>query len=181
MASVFFLPDPTVLTLVDLEIDEATQTITALAQTTSYEAPCPVCGKPACRVQSRYVRTLADLPCCGQRERWLVQVRRFWCENRACPRKIFAERLPHCAPAYARRTIREKELLCELAFALGGRAGEPIVHLLGMPVSHDPLIRLMRRHGAPAAATPHVLGGTILLGSVAAGMEPFSSTRSCTR
>jgi transposase len=31
--------------------------------------------------------------------------------------------------------------------------------LLGMPVSHDTLIRLMRRHGAPAAATPHVLGG----------------------
>ncbi len=158
MASVFLLPDPTVLTLVDLEVDGATQTITALAQTTSHEVPCPVCGQTAWRVQSRYVRTLADLPCCGQRVRWLVQVRRFWCENPACPRKIFTERLPSCAPAYARHMLREKDLLSALAFALGGRAGEPIVHLLGMPVSHDTLIRLMRRQDAPPAATPRVLG-----------------------
>jgi transposase len=97
MASVLLLPDPTVLALVDLDIDEAIKTITAIAVTTSLEAQCPLCGQLAHRVQSRYVRTLADLPCSGQRVRWLVQVRRFWCENAACIRKIFTERLPACA------------------------------------------------------------------------------------
>ena len=158
MTSVLLLPDPAVLALVDLEIDEATQTITAFAATTSREATCPLCQQPAHRVQSQYVRTLADLSCSGQRVRWLIQVRRFWCENSACERKIFTERLPTCAPAYARRTVKQATILCELAFALGGKAGERISPHLGMAVSHDTLLRLMKRHKGPASSTPQVLG-----------------------
>src|SRR5579884_2209160 len=158
MASVLLLPDAAELMLTHLEVDEPTKTIVATALTTASEARCPRCQHPSSKVHSRYVRTLADLSCSGQRVRWLVQVRRFRCLNGDCERKIFTERLPTCAPTYARRTIRQAETLCELAFALGGRAGEPIVHLLGMPVSHDTLIRLMRRQDAPPAATPRVLG-----------------------
>lgn len=158
MTNVLLLPDPAALALIDLEVDEATKTITATAQTTSPEARCPVCQQSAHRVQSHYVRTLADLPCSGQQVRWLVQVRRFWCENAACQRKIFTERLPSCAPPYARRTIQQATILCELAFALGGKAGERISPLLSMAVSHDTLLRLMSRHGVPASSTPQVLG-----------------------
>ncbi len=158
MASVLLLPDAAELMLTHLEVDEPTKTIVATALTTASEARCPRCQHPSSKVHSRYVRTLADLSCSGQRVRWLVQVRRFRCLNGDCERKIFTERLPTCAPAYARRTIRQAETLCELAFALGGRAGEPIVHLLGMPVSHDTLVRLMRRSHPPESATPRVLG-----------------------
>jgi len=158
MTSVFLLPDPAALALVAIEIEETTKTITATAQTTSPEARCPVCQQPAHRVQSKYVRTLADLPCSGQRVRWFIQVRRFRCENAACQRKIFTERLPSCAPPYARRTIQQATILCELAFALGGKAGERITLLLSMAVSHDTLLRLMSRHGVPASSTPQVLG-----------------------
>lgn len=158
MTSVLLLPDPAVLALVDLEVDEATKTITAFAVTTSLQASCPVCGHPAHRVQSNYVRTLADQPCSGQRVRWLVQVRRFWCDNGACGRKIFTERLATCAPAYARRTVQLATILCELAFALGGKAGERITPLLSMAVSHDTLLRLMKHHGIPTLSTPQVLG-----------------------
>ncbi|GAC1565878.1 MAG: ISL3 family transposase [Ktedonobacteraceae bacterium] len=158
MTSVLLLPDPAVLALVDLEVDAATKTITAFAVTTSPQASCPVCGHPAHRVQSKYVRTLADQPCSGQRVRWLVQVRRFWCDNGACRRKIFTERLATCAPAYARRTVQQATILCELAFTLGGKAGERITPLLSMAVSHDTLLRLMKRHGVPTLSTPQVLG-----------------------
>ncbi len=158
MPNVFLLPDPAILALVDLEVDEATKTITAFALTTSPQANCPVCGHPAQRVHSHYVRKLADLPCCGQPVRWLVQVRRFWCENGACERKIFTERLPTCAPAYARRTVQQATILGELAFALGGKASERISPLLSMAVSHDTLLRLLRRWEAPAPKTPRILG-----------------------
>jgi transposase len=158
MTNVLLLPDPTVLALIDIDVDESTKTITAYAMTTAPEARCSVCQQPAYRVQSNYVRTLADLPCSGQKIRWHIQVRRFWCENEACPRTIFTERLPTCAPAYARRTVQQAAVLCELAFALGGKAGERITPHLGMAVSHDTLLRLMHRHGAQAANTPRVLG-----------------------
>ena len=158
MTNVLLLPDPTVLALIDIAIDAPTKTINAFALTTSSEAICPVCQQPAHRIQSSYVRTLADLPCSGQQIRWHIQVRRFWCENQACTRKIFTERLPTCAPAYARRTVQQATILCELAFALGGKAGERITPLLSMAVSHDTLLRLMHRHGASATNTPHILG-----------------------
>jgi transposase len=158
MASLLLLPDTSELELRSIEFDEPTGTIVATALTITREACCPLCQQASSKVHSRYVRILADLPCSGQRVRWLVQVRRFRCLNEHCERQIFTERLPTCAPAYARRTVRETETLCELAFAVGGRAGEPLVRLLGMPVSHDTLVRLMRRLPPPEAATPRVLG-----------------------
>jgi len=94
MASVLLLPDSAVLALVSIEVNEEEKMITATARTTSREAACPLCQRLAHRVQSKYVRVLADLPCSGQRVRWLIQVRRFWCQNTQCKRVIFTERLP---------------------------------------------------------------------------------------
>ena len=112
MASMLPLPDPALFALVRLEVDECLKTITATATTTAPEARCPLCHQPSRRVQSRYGRTLADLPCLGQQVCWQVQVRRFWCQNAQCPRKLFCERLPTCAPPYARRTLRQAETVC---------------------------------------------------------------------
>jgi len=119
---------------------------------------CPVCGEPSDRVHSRYERTLADLPWARFAVRFHLQVRRFFCENPACPRTIFAERLAGIAPAFAHRTERQRDRLTDLALALGGEAGARLAARHGMPVSPDTLLRLIR--GAPEAErpTPAVLG-----------------------
>jgi transposase len=51
------------------------------AALTAATAPCPCCGTAATRVQSRYWRTLADLPWQGVPVRVRLLVRRFWCEQ----------------------------------------------------------------------------------------------------
>ncbi|SRR5579884_44942 len=158
MASVLLLPDSAVLTLVSIEVNEEAKMITATAKTTGSVANCPVCGHSAHRVHSKYLRTLADLPCSGQRVRWRVLVRRFWCQNTECERLIFTERLPTCAPAHARRTVQQAAALCEVAFALGGKAGERIAHLLSMGASHGTLLRLMQRRAVPVMIAPRILG-----------------------
>jgi len=56
------------------------------------EAFCPVCGEASRRVHSRYVRHVRDLPFSGQGVRLRLATRRFSCERRDCPRRIFAER-----------------------------------------------------------------------------------------
>jgi transposase len=48
-----------------VEIDE--YGLTVLVTTRRARAPCPVCGRPAGRVHSRYARTLGDLPWSGAR------------------------------------------------------------------------------------------------------------------
>ncbi|MGZ3615974.1 MAG: transposase family protein, partial [Ktedonobacteraceae bacterium] len=158
MRNVLLLPDASVLALLDITVDASAKTITAVASTISPEVRCPVCQHPSSKVQSRYVRTLADLPCSGQPVRWLVQVRRFWCLNAGCPRKIFSERLPTCAPAYARRATRQAESLHELALTAGGKGGAYLAQRQGMPASRDTLLRLTRRSKPAAAPNPHVLG-----------------------
>ena len=158
MTSTLLLPDPVGLALMKGEVQKETRMITATACTTAKAATCPVCSSPATRVHSKDTRTLADLPCSGQCVRFRLQVRRFWCMNPSCSRLLFAERLPACAPAFARRTIQQTALLSEIAFALGGRAGARIASLLQMGASHDTLGRLMRRSAPPEVPTPQVVG-----------------------
>lgn len=158
MVSVVALPNPTLLELLSIEVDETVNQITAFAVTTEKEAKCPLCQQASEKVHSSYTRTLADLSCLDQHVRWFVQVRRFFCQNPACQRKIFAERLPTCAAVYARRMLRQADTLCELAFALGGKVGEQIASLLCMGTSHDTLLRLIRRSSVPIISTPRVLG-----------------------
>src|SRR4030095_3969084 len=93
-------------------------------------SPCPLCGVPSSRVQSRYVRTLADLPWHAVAVSLRLTMRRFFCDTAGCPRRIFAERLPRVAAVYARRTLRLQDAFESIAFALGGEAGSKLADRL---------------------------------------------------
>jgi transposase len=142
------LPIPRSLHVETLLLEE--EGLTVLASSEATDVRCPVCGEPADRVHSRYVRTLADLPWAGLAVRFRVHVRRFFCDNPSCPRTIFAERLDGIAQSFAHRTDRQREALEAIAFAAGGEAGARLAAALGYPVSPDTLLRLIR--GAPEAA-----------------------------
>jgi transposase len=122
------------------------------------EAPCPLCQQTSHRVHSHYTRTLQDLSCGGKALRLLVVVRRFFCENAACARKIFAERFPDLTSVYARRTTRCMEVLSEVGFALGGKAGAAMSAFLGLPSNRMTILRILRRMPAPVVQTPQMLG-----------------------
>ena len=98
------LPAPKLLNLIGLRADE--NVIILVARASSRVARCPVCVKRSGRVHSRYTRTLADLPWQGVPVTVHLRVRRFFCDQRACNRAIFAERLPGIAAHYGRRTER---------------------------------------------------------------------------
>jgi len=135
--------------------DDGLTILTAAAGETTR---CPLCDQRSDRVDSRYVRTLADLPSADVPVRVRVHVRKFFCDNPACPRRIFAERLAGVAAAFARRTDRHAHALTAIAVALGGEAGARLAHRLGMPASPDTLLRLIRRAPDQALPTPTVLG-----------------------
>src|SRR5918995_4228218 len=78
--------------------------VTIHASTRDPAARCPLCGRRSDRIHGRYTRTLADLPWCGMPVRLRVRVRKFFCDEPSCERRIFAERLEGVARPLARGT-----------------------------------------------------------------------------
>ena len=132
--------------------------ITITLRTTLPTAACPWCGTISKRVQSRYRRTLHDLPISGRLVRLIVEVRRFFCKKSTCARKIFAEQLPALCHPHAQRTKRLQEALCRLGLAMGGQAGEDRGCEQGMSGSRDTILRLVRKFELPAAQESRVIG-----------------------
>jgi transposase len=87
-----------------------------------------------------------------------VRVRKFFCDNRACPRQIFTERLPTVAAPWARRTLRLAQHLSALGLALGGQAGARLAARFQWRTDPDTLLRLVRVAPTPDASAPQVLG-----------------------
>lgn len=128
------------------------------AATTRLEATCPACSTRASRVHSTYRRTLADLALQGVPVDVEVAVRRFRCDNPACPRGTFVESLGDFAAPRAQRTQRLAAMQARVGLALGGAAGSRLLPALGAPSSPSTVLRLVRRAEVTKAPTPRVLG-----------------------
>ena len=152
------LPDATTLRLHACAVDDATAQITLRVRSTQTSVPCPRCAVPSQRIHSHYARTLADLPWAQYRVCLQLRVRKWFCRNRSCPRRIFTERLPTVAAPWARRTLRLAQRLVALGLALGGTAGVRLSHAWDLLVSRNTLLRGLRRQPAPSFPTPRVLG-----------------------
>jgi len=146
--------------LPDLVIEQVriTNEVTVTVCAASPTASCPCCGTISKRVQSRYTRTLRDLPASGRLVHLIVRVRRFFCQERTCVRKIFAERFPSLTLPRVKFTLRLQETLREMGFALGGEAGAHLGKHLSIPGSSDTILRLVKKTQLPAASSPRVVG-----------------------
>jgi len=152
------LPDATLLHMEACEVDDPAAQITLRVRSTQISAPCPLCATPARRIHSDYGRTLADLSWAQYRVYLQLRVRKWFCRNRSCPRRIFTERLPTVAAPWARRTLRLAQRLLALGVALGGQAGVHLGRAWDLRVSRNTLLRLLRQQPEPDAPTPRVLG-----------------------
>lgn len=150
------LPQPASLRCHQIVIDG--DAVTIVVETMTPAAACPICGRPSSRIHSRYTRSLSDLPWQGRIVRLCLEARKFFCDTPACRRRIFAERLPDVAAAYARNTARLDAALSCVAFACGGEEGSRLAERLGMRTSPDTLLRRIRRAPAPDSSPLHVLG-----------------------
>jgi transposase len=152
------LPDVSLLHLDAWHMDDTTTQLTLRVTSTQALVHCPVCRFPTRRIHSRYVRTVADLPWGPWHVVLDLRVRKFFCANGRCTRRIFTERLAPLVAPWARRTQRLAHWLVHIALALAGRAGARLSCALGLAVSRHTLLRLLRRLPLPAFAIPHVLG-----------------------
>jgi transposase len=146
--------------LSNLVIEQASVTndVVVTACAASPTASCPCCGMISQRVHSYYQRILRDLPASGRPVHLVLRVRRFFCEEQTCIRKIFAERFPSLVLPHTKFTLRLQEALREMGFKLGGEAGARLGKKLNYPGSPDTMLRLVKRAELPAASSPRVVG-----------------------
>ena len=152
------MPDATHVRLETWSLEPAQSTITINLRARQATARCPLCGRRSKRVHSRYQRTLADLPWGEYAVTVRLGVRRLFCDNTRCERRLFAERLPGIAAPRARKTTRLTGRLTAVGLALGGAAGVRLGRKLGLGASRNTLLRLVRRAPLPDLATPSALG-----------------------
>jgi hypothetical protein len=93
---------------------------------------------------------VADLPCAGRQVSLVLTVRKFFCPNPPCPRKIFAEQFPDLVQVYARMT-RLRDALVALGLATSGELTSQLAPELGMTVKPPTLLRQVRA----VPDTPH--------------------------
>src|SRR3954447_4475808 len=153
------LPDRSHVRLETWNLDPVRSAITLTLQARRITARCPLCDKRSKRVHSRYERTLADLPWGAYAVTVRLRVRRLFCRNARCERRIFAERLPEIALPWARRTQRLDDRLTALGLVLGGRAGVRLGPKFGLIPTRNTLLRRVRQPPVPPAVTPSVEGG----------------------
>ena len=154
--STSFCPSSAELEVVQLGVEGDHLVITATARQPS--ARCPACDSPSARVDSRYGRTLADLPWLGRAVVLRITVRRFFSDQVRCRRRIFTEPLAATAARYARRATRAAGLLEFLGFALGGLAAARLAGRLGRGVAPNTALAEVRWASAPTPAPLRVLG-----------------------
>jgi transposase len=136
------------LTEITIEDESVRLQLTATAPT----AACPCCAVSSSSVHSRYQRHLTDLPWRTHAVRLQLTVRKFFCRNPSCTRRIFTERLPALVATYARHTSQLVTALRAIGLALGGNAGARLAAHLRLPTSPSTLLRLVRT--APMPHTP---------------------------
>jgi hypothetical protein len=85
-------------------------------------------------------------------------VRKFFCINANCKRRIFTERLNSVTAPWARRTLRLAQRLSAIGLSLGGAAGVRLSEQLGVTTSRNTLLNLVRSIPLPPIVTPHTLG-----------------------
>jgi transposase len=137
------LPDPSCLKLNSVQYqDNGRVLITAAAFSSA--AYCPACHHVSHSLHSRYSRVLRDLPWQGSTVQLRLDVRRFRCRIRDCPRLTFAETLPLVSPRYGRQTSRLSETIRLIGYVLGGEAGARLSERLGMKTSPDTVLRRLK-------------------------------------
>ena len=160
------LPLPEGMLIDEIQITENGLLIAVIA--THPTSCCPLCSEASDSIQSHYRRVLRDAPCAGRPVRLVLTVRKFYCRNPYCPRKVFAERLPAFVKPWARMTIRYCQQITSIGLATCGKGGVRLAAHLGIQTKRQTILRRIMD-------LPDVSPGSILY----LGIDDFSFRRGC--
>src|SRR5258706_4008692 len=153
---VSFLPLPAGMDMESIEKTESDLVVSVVS--TSPTSCCPLCSVPSSSVHSSYHRSVRDVPCGGQSVRLSLTVRKFFCRNAGCQRKIFTERFPTFVEPWAKMTVRLCEEIQAIGLSTSGSLGTRLAARLGISTSWMTVLRRIMDLPTSAAGSVVDLG-----------------------
>lgn len=148
---------------------QITENSLLIAVVATYPASCcPLCSEVSWSLHSHYRRVLRDAPCAGRRVQLVLTMRKFYCRNPLCERKVFTERLPAFVEPWARMTIRYCEQITSIGLATSGKGGTRLAARLGIHTTRQTILRHIM------ALSDNSTGVILFL-----GIDDFSFRRGC--
>jgi len=80
-------------------------------RSTRTQAECPYCGEVSDKVHSHYTRKLQDLPIQGRKVRLFIDNKKYFCVNKDCGHKTFAESFAFFEPKATKTKRLDDEIL----------------------------------------------------------------------
>jgi transposase len=151
-----FLPLPDGMRISQVQITE--RGLVVFVVSTGSTSCCPLCTLPSSSIHSTYHRRVRDVPCGGRTVQLSLTVRKFFCRNMDCKRKIFTERLPTFIEPWAQMTKRYCEEIQAIGLSTSGSLGTRLAARLGMATSWMTVLRRMMDLPTPAAGSVVALG-----------------------
>jgi len=152
----FLLSLPEGLHVERIELQGALLTIAVVSVRPS--SCCPLCAQASLQVHSRYQRTLRDVPCGGRQVVLHLFVRKFFCRNPDCTRKIFTERLPTFVEPWAQVTTRLFEAVQAIGLATSGELATRLADRIGIHSSPTTTLRRIMALTSPSSSQVSLLG-----------------------
>ena len=150
-----FLPLPEGMLIEQVQITETGLCVAVVA--THPTSRCPLCSQSSSSIHSSYRRCVRDVTCGGRQVQLSLLVRKFFCRNGLCPRKIFTERIPQFVQPWARMTIRLCQALQSIGLSTCGKGGAKLAARLGLQTSRYTILRrIMDLPDPPAASVVYV-------------------------
>ncbi|MFI6463134.1 ISL3 family transposase [Streptomyces sp. NPDC050538] len=118
---------------------------------------CPQCERPATRVHSRYWRRIAGLPVGRHTMIVRLSVRRFFCDQRQCRRRTFAEQVEGLTEPRRRCSAALRSAMKAVAVELGGRPGQRLCAKLRLHGRRTALLEQLTAPDVPDRE-PRILG-----------------------
>ena len=127
-------------------------------ESTAHKATCPKCQEESTKIHSTYMRYPGDLAWAEWSVVLNLKVKRFFCQNEACPKKTFAERFPNLVARYARRTERVTKKQQQISLNVCARIAETLLLQDCIGISDTTVNRLIRSLPEPDILPVRVLG-----------------------
>ncbi|WP_126625749.1 ISL3 family transposase [Dictyobacter alpinus] len=96
---------------------------------------CPGCAQSSQAIHSYYRRHPMELPCTGRVVKISLSVKKFFCRNPSCQRKVFTERIPELIEPSSRLTTRLRTLVQAIGIAFNANGGARLGAQMGVHVS----------------------------------------------